>query len=997
MDVLVNQNQAPAQSEGSFVGRQDEMDKLRSAFDDVFADRARVLMLIGEPGIGKTRMVQELVAAPEWTRVEVVWGRCYENQGAPPYWPWIQAIRSYIIGLDADRLRLELGSGAAPIAEIVSDIRDRLPDLEPPAPLENQKQAWFRLCDSITRFLKSASRAQPIVLVLEDLHWADQASLQLLEFVTEELSISWGSGESRLLVVATSRDVPMTHPMRQTLGQLTRERAFQRLPLEGLSSDEVGRYIEATTGVLPARSLVEAIYSRTGGNPLFMTEVVRLLAGEGELTEDSARNVGIPDAVHEAIARRLSHLSEQCKQALVTASVIGEEFSLDQLAPLVDDLTHDRLVDELDEAMAVRAIEEVPALVGHYRFTHSLIQEALVSELSSARRGRLHGRIGGVLEELYGDRAEHHASELAHHFAEALGTAAAAKAVHYSLLAGERALGTYAYEEALSYFQGALGLLEQGRGSQDTAAALKFGLGRASVATLRVQQAKIALSDAFDYYFDTGDASKAVAVAEYFPLLPGVAGVSQLLERGLAMVPSESLEAGRLLSGYGLSLDYETGDHERAYEALQRALTIARRDANAALEVRTLANLSTVEALHQRWESSLEASHGVFGLKGEADDPHADAQARYWAAHSLIAKGDLEGASYQASEMLATAEKFRDHFWISGACSVNQTLSRLRGDWEAARDFCDRGLGRWPQDPDLLSTRAILEYELGDSARGEQYLSRLLDIARPAGPGLTWEYASHALVIPMIALITGGDERFDEVKRSADAVLSPHYGTPYHTILARAGLGLMAIAESNVKEAEEQYAALQQSRGSKMIGGVLCVDRLLGLLAETMGLLDDACAHFDDAAKFSRAAGYRPELGWVCCSYAQAMLERAGPGDRESAMSLLDEANEIAQSLGMRPLMDRTLSVRERAEAQLPTAPSYPDGLTPREAEVLCLLAGGKASREIADELFISVYTVNRHIDHIYTKIGHNNRAEATAYAIRNNIESILQGDMSSN
>ncbi len=208
---------------GVFVGRQREMGDLKGCLEDALSGRGRLVTLVGEPGIGKTRTAQELATYAGLRGAQVLWGRSYEEQGVPPYWPWVQAIRTYVREKDPQQLQSEMGSGAADIAEVVSDVRERLPDLQPAPELEPE-QARFRFFDSIAAFLKTASQRQPLVLVLDDLHWADQPSLALLQFVAREL------GGARLLIIGTYRDMELSrqHPLAEALGELTRERLFQR-------------------------------------------------------------------------------------------------------------------------------------------------------------------------------------------------------------------------------------------------------------------------------------------------------------------------------------------------------------------------------------------------------------------------------------------------------------------------------------------------------------------------------------------------------------------------------------------------------------------------------------------------------------------------------------------------------------------------------------------------------------------------------------------------
>ncbi|MCI0441422.1 MAG: AAA family ATPase, partial [Chloroflexi bacterium] len=429
---------------GAFIGRQLELDGLRAALDAARAGRGKLVMLAGEPGIGKTRIAQELSAIAERSGARALWGRCYEGQGAPPYWPWAQIIRAYARECDAERLRQEMGVGAADIAEIVPDAREWLGDIAPSPRFESQvaglsnssEQARFRLFDSVAVFLKSASRSQPLVLVLDNLHGADKSSLLLLEFLMHELA------DSRLLALGTYRSTELSrqHPLSETLAELASglgTGVYQRLQLRGLSLGDVSEFIHAVAGMRPPLGVVGAIHSQTEGNPLFIQEVVRLLVQEGALAPERlgkgrALSISVPEGVREVIGRRLNRLSESCAQTLSVASVIGREFGLNELERLVDHLSEDRLLEVIEEAVAARIIEDVPQSAERYQFTHVLIRETLYDELTGARRARLHRRIGEAMEELYAADLEPHLAQLAHHFFEAASTGLGDKAVEYA-------------------------------------------------------------------------------------------------------------------------------------------------------------------------------------------------------------------------------------------------------------------------------------------------------------------------------------------------------------------------------------------------------------------------------------------------------------------------------------------------------------------------------------------------------------------------------------
>jgi len=515
------------------MGMQREMRELKVALEDSLAGRGRLIMMMGDAGIGKTRTAQELATYAGLRGAQILWGRCYRESGMPPYWPWIQVIRSYVQVRNEERLRSEMGAGAVEIAGLVSEVREKIPGLEQESPLGNLEQTRFRLFDAITTFLKTASQRQPILVILDDLHWADQPTISLLQFIARELR------GARLLLLGTYQDaeVSLRHPLSQALGELTRERLFQRVSLPGLTRADVESFIEAAAGSPPAQELVDVVFRQTEGNPLFVTEVLRDLLQEGRLTEGAASggagwSVRIPQGVREVIGRRLEPLSEGSNHALAVAAVIGREFTLELLGHLVDDMTSNRLLEVLEEALAARVLEEVPQAIGRYRFTHALIQETLLEETSMTRRVRLHAVISEVMERLYGDNTQEHAAEIAHHISQAVTMTGAQRLVHFSLLAGERALATHDPEEALVHFNRAAESKDhqpQLAGSINEMdaelASIMFGLGRAQLATLerrQMREAVASLSRALDYYVQCRDVPKAVAVGEYpVPSLPG--------------------------------------------------------------------------------------------------------------------------------------------------------------------------------------------------------------------------------------------------------------------------------------------------------------------------------------------------------------------------------------------------------------------------------------------------------------------------------------------
>jgi predicted ATPase len=348
--------------------------------------------------------------------------------------------------IEPEGLQSQLGGRAAELAQILPELRQLLPGVPEPAPLDSEA-ARFRLFDSFAEFLRTASASRPILLVLDDLHAADAPSLLLLQFVARELA------SSRVLLICALRDVDPVpaQQVRMMLSEVAREPLTQRIPLAGLSKDDVATFLEVTASEIASPDLVAALHERTEGNPLFLGEIVRLVALEG----DRAR-AAIPQSVRDVIARRLSHLTDKCNRLLLLASVLGREFALDALARVAG-VSDEELLETLDEAMASRVVGEASGSSGRMRFAHVVIRDTLYEELTTTRRVRLHRLALEALETMHGADLGPHVAELAHH---AIAGSEFDKGFHYARRAGDRAFTLLAYEEAARLYQVALDALE---------------------------------------------------------------------------------------------------------------------------------------------------------------------------------------------------------------------------------------------------------------------------------------------------------------------------------------------------------------------------------------------------------------------------------------------------------------------------------------------------------------------------------------------------------
>ena len=448
-----------------FVGREHELGQLKAAFDSAVSGQGSLLMVVGEPGIGKTAVCEQLATYVTLRGGKALVGHSYEEGFLSlPYLAFVEAMRSYVLSREPEALKQELGTGAAGVARIVSEVRDKVSvELRPSSDPDDDR---WRLYQSITGFLRNASTVQPLVIVLEDLHWDDRGALDLLVHVGRNLQ------GARLLIVGTYRDVEVdrAHPLSGVLAELRRSSTFQRVPLRGLTVEEVHRMMNLIRGQEVPWSRAEAIHRQTEGSPLFIQEVLRYLVEEGLVTREGARYArtddgsdpaaGIPEGLRDVIGKRLSRLAEKTNQVLSVASVIGRDFRLDVLQKVAA-LPEKELEQALEEATERAVIEQRQAVgsVG-FRFSHAFFRQTLYEEIFVPRRIRWHQQVGRALEEVYGRRPEEHAAELAEHYAQSTEREDLTKALHYSELAAQRAMGVYAYGAAARHLDQALKVQE---------------------------------------------------------------------------------------------------------------------------------------------------------------------------------------------------------------------------------------------------------------------------------------------------------------------------------------------------------------------------------------------------------------------------------------------------------------------------------------------------------------------------------------------------------
>jgi DNA-binding SARP family transcriptional activator len=882
---------------GTFVGRETELAELRAGLDATIAGSGCLYLLVGEPGIGKSRLAEELGAHARAQGARVLVGRCWEAGGAPAFWPWVQSLRAYVRESDAAALRSQLGAGAADLANILPDLRQRFPDLPAPAALESEG-ARFRLFDATAEFLRSASKSQPIVLVLDDLHAADASSLLLLRFLAREL------GSMRLLLLGIYRDVDPVpgQPLIEMLVELAREPVTRALSLDGLSEREVGRFVELAGSEIASPELVAALHDETEGNPLFVEEIVRLVSVEGvQLESPCDLAVAVPQSVHDVIARRLAHLSDECNRLLLLASVLGRAFTLEALAR-VSDVAEDELVDLLDEAIAVRVVSEVAGAPGRLRFAHVLTRDTLYEGLSAVRRVRLHGLAVEALEGLYGEDPGPHLAELAHH---SMAGRKPDKGLHYAQRAGDRALTLLAYEEAARLYETALEALDLlHRGQESARCELLLSLGEAESLAGNTPSAKNAFVDAADIARRLGSAHELARAAAGYAghNVWGRAGSDDLLvpllEEGLAALAEEDVEPrARLLARLAGALRDEPS-RDRRDKLSAKAVELARRTCDSAGLAYALDGRAAAIFAPDTVSDGLALGNEICEVAERGGNAEHVAAGLLWRVIAKLQVGDVSRAEVDLAAADRIGRQLRQPALLWEVRGTKAMLALAAGRLAEAEELAAQAfaLGEHAQPEAAIPVYRLQRYALADF-RGsvEEYEPEIRELAAdyPARPAFR---CALALLHARLGGAREAQEALDDLVSDDVAALPFDQEWLYGTSLLAEACALLGDAESaavlyrlltpwagfNVAEVAEGF------RGS--------VARYLGLLAATMGRWEEAEQHFQRAVEMNARMGARPWLAHTQHDYARMLLVR---DESPRAHGLIAEALATYRELGM--------------------------------------------------------------------------------------------------
>jgi DNA-binding SARP family transcriptional activator len=568
-----------AERDGVFVGRGGELARLESVWDAAGALGARIVLIAGEPGVGKTRLAAELAdrAARD---APVLAGRCDEDLGVP-YQPFVEALREYVARAAPTTLRAGLGRWAGELTRLVPEIAELLDDLDPPLRADPETER-HRLFEAVASWLAAAGAGGRVLVLLDDLHWAPRPTLQLLRHVTRSPLTA------ALVVVATYRDTETGrgHPLTALLADLRRQPGVERMHLDGLAEAAVAELLRGAAPDSPVDpALSRTIHAETEGVPFFVLEVLRHLVETGTLCSPAARlhleEAGLPDGVREVMGRRLTRLGVGTVEVLRLAAVVGAEFD-PAVVRAAGGHDEDTVLDALEEAGAARLIVEVGGPVPRYRFAHALVRATVLDELTAARRAAWHRRVAVALEEIGPTRTAEHLPALAAHWMRAGGgVAERAKARAYAVAAGERAAVQLAHDEAATWLRQAVDLLEPDDEAGRVGLLIALGEAQRRAGDVAHRQTLLAAAGHARTRGDTEGLARA-AIANSPGSKPSVFGITDrervaVLEAAVdAVGPADSPTRARLLAVLALEL-FHTGDRARRLELSDASLAIARR------------------------------------------------------------------------------------------------------------------------------------------------------------------------------------------------------------------------------------------------------------------------------------------------------------------------------------------------------------------------------------------------------------------------------------
>jgi class 3 adenylate cyclase/tetratricopeptide (TPR) repeat protein len=892
----------------AYVGRVAERERLTELWGQAQEGSLRLVLIAGEAGVGKTRLSTHLALEAHEVGATVLYGRCDEDLGVP-YQPWVQALGHLVKEAPQRLLDAHVERFGGDLARLVPTLRDRVPEL--PCPRESDPETErYLLYAAAAGLLEEAGKQEPVLLILDDLHWADSPTLSLLRHV-----VTAGSSMA-VMVVGTYRDSDLSrdHPLTALLADLHREQGVERIKLTGLDSQDLLALMEALAGQElgeDGRALAAAITRETAGNPFFAGELLRHLTESGAIAQQEdgswrlvgeVAELGLPQSVREVIGRRVERLGPDARTALSAAAVIGRDFDLDLLLAVVE-LSETRLLDLLDEAVAASLLRESSERAGRFTFTHALVEHALYEDLGRTRRALLHRQVAEALEEQCGDEPGERLGELAGHWGSAVVSSDTAKAMHYARQAAERALTRLAPDEAARWYRRALELYDQAPGGdRSERCELLIGLGEAQrqVGNPAFRQTLLGAAELAQELGDTDRLSRAVLANSREWVTANQFGAVdsdrvQALEAAAAALPGDDPRRARVLALLAYELHY--GDQlERCRALAEQAVEIARAAGDPVTLAHTLANATAAtwgtDTLQQRKRVSDELTE----LVQHMDDPRLS----FWAALRRMVVGLQAGERSQVESGIASmrtlAASVPQPLIVWTRLKLESVWALVQGDLQAAEQWAIEAheVAVASAQPDAAGSLAgqvsRVRYFQG---RYRELLDQMLGVASEPNSLASWRAAA--------ALALVESDREDEARERLLGADFQDVRSDETWLMSRLHWADVCSRLQDVGRAEELNMLLAPFSGQFVAGGSIVSgpsDLALAMLAAILERYQEAERHFAAATEIAERLGAPLFLARTQASWARALIARGRPEDLDRAEHMLEQAGDTAGRLG---------------------------------------------------------------------------------------------------
>lgn len=908
------------------IGRETELAVVADAVKrSSGGEGSEVLVISGEAGLGKTTLVAEATRSAFATGSCVLFGHCEEDL-ATPYQLFAEALGHYATHAPEDRLLAHVERYGSELARLVPALASRIPDL-PPSRATDADSERYLLFEAVVGLLGAASGDQPMVIVLDDVQWADKGSLQLLRHLT-------AAGQTmRVLVLGTYRDSELSHahPLLDALAALHRQRGVSRIDLTGLDDTGVLAMLEATAGYALDEAgvgLAHAVYQETDGNPFFVSEVLQNLTETGDIFQDPSgrwtaktglEQMALPKSVRVVIGARVGRLGPDAERVLSVAAVIGRDFDLELLARATAS-SEDDLLDILEAAAAAALVREPTNASGRYSFAHALIQHTLYEDMGTNRQARAHRRVAEALEDLCGDHPGNRVGELARHWISATQPINLAKAISYSRQAGDAGLSALAPGDALHYYAQALDLYPQASDPDPVLGIdLAIGLGTAQ-SQIGDPASRQTLLDAARWAADLGDTYRLVAAA---------------LANDRGWTSSMGVIDADKVAILELALDRLTTDTP------DRALV--------------LATLCSELAYGSTFERRLALADEAVAIAESSGDDAIIVSVQNHISDPLYVPSMFEKRLIATADALVRAERIGDPFLLfhaalnaMGAAGVVGDIDKVDGCLEIMRSVAariDQPFNNWNLTF-LLGERALIA---GDTDQAEQLVKAAFQIGIDSGQpdaGLIygaqimyvgWQRGTLGDLVPQIEQMVADNPGFpafaaplaiayteagrtDDARRLLDQFAAADFDLPLDLMWIT---GMVQYAEAAVDCQDPQLFAGPVFDRLAPYAGLWCfveawgsgpVSHYLGALAAVLGRLDQADAYFARAAALSLRMSANFDAARTNLSWGKMLAERSGPGDLVRARGLLTTSHSTAVARGYRGVERRAIEALEHLE-----------------------------------------------------------------------------------